>query len=571
MPEFADMHNVAPKVAPAPVVENIPPKAQRERLLGVIRDYVRRSEPIPPLSVDELRAHCRKVIDLAHADAKYLNFIAVLVNNEVWRGAFAAVPHDRRLLLLPKCLRDHGACPAKIDDLGLVCEGCGRCPIHDLKAQAEKLGYVVLVAEGIPVVMSLIESGRIEAIVGVSCLASLERVHPLIETAAVPGIAIPLLRDGCVNTAVDLDWVQDAICVASEVKARRTDMDALRAQAESWFTAQALEETLGPVRGQTEQIARDWLAKSGKRWRPFLAVCAHQAFASNGDPPPEALRKVAVAVECFHKASLIHDDIEDQDELRYGQKTLHEQYGLPIALNVGDFLLGEGYRMIAECDAPPDRKARMLATAASGHRSLCIGQGAELCWMRNPLPLSPQEVIDIFRQKTAPAFEVALRLGAIYAGGEDGVWEVLNHYSQALGIAYQIRDDLNDFRGEGDSSDVKAMRPSVLLALAYQSADGRARALLEALWRRAIPLETALEQAEAVIGDRKVQQEACRLLENHKQQAIRCLSELGNANLKGLLRRVIGRIFRDIESKDWFRELTAGNAPGRQIIADSPA
>ena len=63
---------------------------------------------------------------------------------------------------------------------------------------------------------------------------------------------------------------------------------------------------------------------------------------------PEDLRKVAVAVECFHKASLIHDDIEDNDALRYGEKTLHEEHGVAVALNVGDLLIGEGYRLLAE-------------------------------------------------------------------------------------------------------------------------------------------------------------------------------------------------------------------------------
>ena len=61
---------------------------------------------------------------------------------------------------------------------------------------------------------------------------------------------------------------------------------------------------------------------------------------------PQDLQKVAVAIECFHKASLIHDDIEDNDAARYGEKTLHEEFGAAVALNVGDLLIGEGYRLI---------------------------------------------------------------------------------------------------------------------------------------------------------------------------------------------------------------------------------
>src|SRR5207302_38560 len=134
------------------------------------------------------------------------------------------------------------------------------------------------------------------------------------------------------------------------------------------------------------------------------------------EPLPRGLRNLAVAVECFHKASLVHDDIEDGDATRYGEPTLHELHGTPVALNVGDLLLGDGYRLIATCDAPAEQIAEMVRIAAAGHRTLCLGQGAELCWARTPQPLTSVQVLDIFRQKTAPAFEVALRLGAAYAG-----------------------------------------------------------------------------------------------------------------------------------------------------------
>src|SRR5207244_208020 len=168
--------------------------------------------------------------------------------------------------------------------------------------------------------------------------------------------------------------------------------------------------------GETERIARDWLKRAGKRWRPFLTVATFQALRDNtGAALPEDIRKIALAIECFHKASLIHDDIEDNDALRYGEKTLHEEYGVPVALNVGDLLIGEGYRLIGACQASAEQKAEMLAVAAAGQRELCRGQGAELCWRGEPKALTSLQVLDIFRKKTAPAFEVALRLGAIYS------------------------------------------------------------------------------------------------------------------------------------------------------------
>src|SRR5207247_4785337 len=116
----------------------------------------------------------------------------------------------------------------------------------------------------------------------------------------------------------------------------------------------------------------------------------------------------------------------------------------------------------------------MVRIAADGHRQLCLGQGAELEWQRRRCSLSSIEVIDIFRRKTAPAFEVALNLGAAFAGADDEVREVIGRFSESLGIAYQIRDDLEDL---DSSADLRQARPSLPLALAFERAHGDAKAL----------------------------------------------------------------------------------------------
>jgi len=520
-------------------------RAERDRLHDAVCRYVARTAPVPPLSLRELEAHADRVLADTGADARHAKWLAVLISNEAWRERLATIPLDRRLLLLPKCLRADGRCEGTIDELGLLCADCGRCPIRDFKNEAERLGYVVLVAEGTAAVMQLIETGRIEAVVGVSCLSALEAIYPLMAAAAVPGVAIPLLYDGCINTAVDHDWVWDALHLAGGAISQRLDMEALRRRVDAYFTADALDHLLGPAGGQTERIAREWLSRSGKRWRPLLAVCTYQAFQPTADAPlPENVRRLALAVECFHKASLVHDDIEDGDRYRYGQPCLHEEFGTPVALNVGDFLLGEGYRLIAEAGFDARHTAAMLTAAAHGHRDLTIGQGAELCWARRPEPLSVEQVLDIFRRKTAPAFEVALRLGALAAGAADGVWDVLHAYSEALGIAYQIADDIKDLYDGTEPNDLAAMRPSILLAIAHQRAGGTDRHLLDALWQRRseVPPEEVRRRFRAL----GVETAARRLMAEYDQRAVRSLEPLTRADLKGLLRRVVFRIFQNL-------------------------
>jgi len=542
---------------------------ERERLRSFIAAYVaaNRDTVVPPLVLDELRTHADRIISMTAVDPIYRDYVGVLLNNEAWREQLAAIPYEKRLLLLPKCLRVEEKCPAPFDEFGLLCKQCGLCSIQDLQNEAERLGYAVLVAEGSALVMALIQTGKIEAIVGVSCLSVLERAFPYMEAAAIPGIAIPLLQDDCIDTTVDLDWVWDVIHLSKDDRTRRLDLDSLRSEVETWFEPDALARFLGPSESPADDVARAWLSRAGKRWRPFLTVCAYRAFQVDpGAEIPDTLKRIAIAVECFHKASLVHDDIEDDDALRYGEPALHIEYGVPVALNAGDLLIGEGYRLLAQCDAAPEVRASLVRIAAEGHRQLCLGQGAELDWARNPRPLSSVEVLEIFRKKTSPAFEVALRLGAAYAGAPDDVHQLLTRYSDALGVAYQIRDDVEDLYASHAPDDVQAMRPSLPLAIAFERASGASKEMLSRAWAKNL-CDGESVAVRALIKELGSEDRSSTLVEMYKEQAIQTLPEFQNASLKGLLRRVIGKIFR-IEIKGWCSEFEARNAASG---ASSPA
>ncbi len=333
-----------------------------------------------------------------------------------------------------------------------------------------------------------------------------------------------------------------------------------------WFTKDALDALLGEPRDETERIARGWLAKEGKRWRPYLATCVYVSIVQDGETGqpeiPDDVRRLAIAIECFHKASLIHDDIEDQDAERYGEPTLHVSHGEAIALNVGDFLLGEGYRLLSELDVPAERRVEMLRLAADGHLTLCRGQGAELSLARNPRVLSSTEVLQIFREKTAPAFQVALGLAARFAGADERTRGVLDEYSEALGIAYQVRDDLEDFDGSsGDSHDLEDLRPSLLLTIASKRAtDDETRELFDALMERRRSYAEVAGELERKLEELGAIDKARELLNAYQEQAIRSLRFLENATLKGLLRRVIHKIFPQVLIEGYCGEFEAKNA-----------
>jgi geranylgeranyl pyrophosphate synthase len=563
---------LVPALPQRPPQANIPQTLiERERLRVLVARYVdaRRDTLVPPLVMDELHRHADAVVALAGVDPVYHDYVGVLLSNEVWTEHLATVPFDRRLLLLPKCLRVEDKCPAPFDEFGLLCKQCGLCTIQDLQEEAERLGYAVLVAEGSALVMALIQSGKIDAIVGVSCLSVLERAFPYMEAAAIPGVAIPLLQDDCKDTAVDIDWVWSVVHLTSEDHTRRMDLDALRTEVETWFTPAAIDALLGPAGGDADRIARSWLSAEGKRWRPFLTACAYKALQDDPNCPlPDALRRAAVAVECFHKASLVHDDIEDADERRYGRETMHVEHGVPIALNVGDLLVGEGYRLLATCGAPAAVTAELVRIASEGHRELCLGQGAELSWMRRPAPLTSEQVFDIFRRKTSPAFQVALGIGAALGGATPDVQQVLQAYSEALGIAYQIRDDLDDLTGVESEHGSLFSTPSLPLALVCETGSAADRKHALSLWLKARTEQSDRLAFRALLKERAVEDRARGLLEAYKEHAIRTLPALQNASLKGLLRRVVGKVFR-VEIKGWCSEFETRDAAGRQAGAQA--
>lgn len=322
------------------------------------------------------------------------------------------------------------------------------------------------------------------------------------------------------------------------------DLNQQHDRVEQWFSQAALTSLFQPAADPVVQLACDWLGRGGKRWRPFLTVCMVEILADLGPTVSEAtLHKTAVAVECFHKASLIHDDIEDDDTERYGEQTLHCRYGIPIALNVGDYLLAEGYRLLADNDLDLERKAQLIATAAQGHRILCLGQGAELAWTRKPQVLRVNDVIAIFRQKTAPAFEVALKIGAISAKQTAGMDTILTRYSDALGVAYQINDDLEDLR-EGQIGHERILaRPSILLALASEQAQDRDKAFLEHIWQGHAASAADLKRVLDLMQQLNIEQQAEETLETYKSRAVGALTQLENLKLKHLLQQVISMIF----------------------------
>lgn len=514
-------------------------KLHRADIQHGVEEFVADRQLLPPITLEELFLCADQIIGINDWPENDRDLIAVYLNNELWKSTVSSIPYERRIMLLPQCLANSEKCSAPSDIYGLLCQKCGACSISYLMEQADSLGISTLVAEGGTVVAGLIETGQVDAVIGVSCLDALEKIFPYMVKHAVPGIAIPLLKDGCKDTIVDENAVCQAMTCYDPDAHKQLQPKDIEREVQSWFSKENLEKVIkSPDNKQSVvvQTAVDWIALDGKRWRPCLAVSAYVAMSNDVCIFSENLKKIAVAIECFHKASLIHDDIEDNDSTRYHQKTLHEKIGVPAALNIGDFLIGEGYKLINELDVDSNIKNSMIAIAAAGHRKLCLGQGEELEWISNATELSVPMMISIFKHKTAPAFQVALSLGVLYAGGNLELCSHLDDFSNAFGVAYQIKDDMEDFFKD-NGGDLFVARPSLLLALACESAGQN---LIDKIRNGEFVVEKDVNM-------KFIRNKAGQMYEHYKNQVIRALKPIKHTELRRLLFRLSGAILVDIK------------------------
>ena len=199
-----------------------------------------------------------------------------------------------------------------------------------------------------------------------------------------------------------------------------------------------------------ETIAMEFCGRGGKRLRPRLCKAAFQV-ASNGQEarcPSGDIERLCEAVECFHKASLIHDDIQDCDEERYGRPTVWKEHGVAVAIAAGDWLVAHGYELIIRSGFP--NALDMLKATVASHVALCEGQADDLLTPHlspltsHPSPLTPHSYLSICERKTGEAFALAAELGALAAGVDGAPYR---QYGLDFGILFQVRDDLAD----GDS------------------------------------------------------------------------------------------------------------------------
>ena len=470
--------------------------AQRNQINASADRFMQSIDRNHAFTRDDLEQLGRKFLGQEALPEKFLGFAMVLLGNAFWKRQFMAVPFERRMLLLPHCLKHSEGCPAEYDQFGLDCEKCGACSIADYKVRAEQLGYKVLVAEGSPIVLKIIVEGYIDGILGVACLNVLEKAIDKVLLAGVPSYAVPLHSGDCKNTSLDESWVWEVLDKYEPLPSPETNSYVPLMRAGNKLFTDDFDRLLPRVRsktpekarsplGLTEDVAYDWLANGGKRFRPFITLAAFDALTREGHNATgdtvtfsDSVCRVAMAIEAFHKASLVHDDIQDDDLFRYGRDTLHRSHGMGPAINIGDYLIGLGYKLVnsSRGDLGTDVACDIIESMANAHIRLCDGQGAEMAWKDSPdWAMTALDALQIYALKTSPAFEAALYAGIRMAGPMGKYEEMVPQFCRQVGVGFQILNDLKDWEGDNNNKivagqDALSLRPTVLLALALQAA-----------------------------------------------------------------------------------------------------
>ncbi len=256
------------------------------------------------------------------------------------------------------------------------------------------------------------------------------------------------------------------------------------------------------------QISEYIIGSGGKRLRPMLVILASQACGYQGR------RHVTLAaiIEFIHTATLLHDDVVDDSDLRRGRESAHAVWGTAASVLVGDFLYSRSFQMMVGVDS-----MRVMEVLANATNTIAEGEVEQLLNMHDP-EVSRERYFSVIEKKTARLFEAACQLGAVLTGRED-LETALATFGRELGTAFQVADDVLDYMAEADTlgknsgDDLAEGKPTLPLILCREQAGEESRRLIDESIRKGdlgqfhriaslIRDSGALDQANKIAHDR---------------------------------------------------------------------
>ena len=278
------------------------------------------------------------------------------------------------------------------------------------------------------------------------------------------------------------------------------------------------------------ELARYLIEAGGKRLRPMLTVASAQLF---GRPGGDHVN-FAAAVEFLHNATLLHDDVVDESDMRRGRPAARMIWGNPASVLVGDFLLGQAFMMMVETANLP--ALEVIARAAT---VIAEGEVFQLSKTRD-LTTTPAEYDEVIRAKTATLFEAATEVGAMAGGADEVGRAALRDYGRELGIAFQLVDDVLDYRGtagtmgKNSGDDLREGKMTLPVILALAEANPAEREIIASSLGRADATDTVLQQVVAIMERHDTLSRTIAKAETHVAEARKALAPLPGSEMKTL-------------------------------------
>ena len=256
----------------------------------------------------------------------------------------------------------------------------------------------------------------------------------------------------------------------------RTQLDTVESALSAWVP--------GGAPAGLGLAMRYGVLDGGKRLRPLLVLAAAQAV----DGPCEAALRAACAVELIHAYSLVHDDMPcmDNDVLRRGKPTVHVQFGEAQAMLAGDAMQALAFEVLTpEQGVPPALQAKLcgLLARAAGHAGMAGGQAIDLASIG--MTLDEQSLRDMHHRKTGALLQASVLMGAACGDCSPMAWQALGEYGDAMGLAFQVVDDILDVTqasetlGKTAGKDIHNNKPTYVTVLGLDAARRHARELRE--------------------------------------------------------------------------------------------
>ena len=289
------------------------------------------------------------------------------------------------------------------------------------------------------------------------------------------------------------------------------------------------------------EVTAHLIDAGGKRLRPMLTLAA--ANICNYDGPYHI--HLAATVEFIHTATLLHDDVVDESDQRRGRPTANLLWDNQSSVLVGDYLFSRAFQLMVET-----KNLEVLDILANASAVIAEGEVLQLSVARN-LSTTQKTYLQVIRGKTAALFAAATKSGAVIAGADESTVRALNNYGDALGISFQIIDDLLDYTGEAKSlgknigDDFRERKLTLPLIKAVEKADAEERAFWTRVIEKGDQQDGDLEQALEIFNRHGALEETKAEAEFWVACAQTALDELPQSKtcdlLGGLLDYIISR------------------------------